>query len=124
MSRADGVSLRAICIVREAEIRLAHQLVPVMFSDFGGFYKGIGVLERHALHVVECPPPPLSLPSRCRANMAHIRQSSSDSGLGLAIKVRDTFQMVPSWLGSAEGTLWRAQSLSEFSDPTTSGTFR
>ena len=37
---------------------------------------------------------------RCRANMEHIRQSRPDSGLGFQVKVRKTFQVVPSSLGS------------------------
>ena len=38
--------------------------------------------------------------NRCRANMAHIRQSMPDSGLGFQVKVRITFQVIPSSLGS------------------------
>ena len=37
--------------------------------------------------------------SRCRANMAHIRQSSSDSGLDFKVKVRKPFEYVPASLG-------------------------
>ena len=37
--------------------------------------------------------------SRCQANMAHMRQSRPDSGLGFQIKVLKTFSVVPSWLG-------------------------
>ena len=39
--------------------------------------------------------PVLSLP-----NMAHIRQSRLDFGLGFKVKVVETFQVVPSPLGS------------------------
>jgi hypothetical protein len=37
---------------------------------------------------------------RCRANMAHIRQSRPDYGLGFQAKVRKTFKAVLSSLGS------------------------
>ena len=37
---------------------------------------------------------------RCRANSAHIRQSSPDSGHGLQVKVLKIFQVGPSSLGS------------------------
>ena len=33
---------------------------------------------------------------RCRANPAHTRQSGPDSGLGLQVKVLETFPVVPS----------------------------
>ena len=39
-----------------------------------------------------------AVPFRCRASMAHIRQSGPDSGLGLKGKVLKTFQVVPSSL--------------------------
>ena len=32
---------------------------------------------------------------RCRANMAHARQSRPDSGFGLQVQVLHTFQLVP-----------------------------
>jgi len=38
--------------------------------------------------------------ARCRANMAHIRQSRPDSGLGFQTKVIVTFEVVPSSPGS------------------------
>jgi len=38
--------------------------------------------------------------NRCRANMAHTRQSRPHSGLGFQGKVVETFQVVPSSLGS------------------------
>ena len=37
---------------------------------------------------------------RCPANMAHIRQSRPDSGLGFQVKVLKTLKVVPSLLGS------------------------
>ena len=37
---------------------------------------------------------------RCRANMAHIRQSRPDSGLGFQVKILTPFHVVPSSLGS------------------------
>ena len=37
---------------------------------------------------------------RCRANVAHIKQSRPDSGLGVQVKVVKTFQVVPTSLGS------------------------
>jgi len=46
-------------------------------------------------------------PNRCRANVARIRQSRPDSGLGCQVKVREPFQVVPSSLGSGE-TCWGA----------------
>ena len=42
-------------------------------------------------------------PGRRRANMAHIRQSRPDSGLGVQVKVLETFQIVPSSLRSGLG---------------------
>ena len=36
---------------------------------------------------------------RCRANMAHIRESRPDSGLGFGVKVRKPFLIVPTLLG-------------------------
>ena len=39
-------------------------------------------------------------PGRCRANMAHRRQSRPDPGLGFQVQVLETFQVVPSSLGS------------------------
>ena len=38
---------------------------------------------------------------RCRANMAHLRQSRPESGLGFQVNVLKTFQAVPSSLGSS-----------------------
>ena len=38
-----------------------------------------------------------------RANMAHMRQSRPDSGLGVQVKVLEAFQVVPSLLGSGTG---------------------
>ena len=40
---------------------------------------------------------------RCRANMAHIRQSRPDSGLGFQVHVLTLFEVVPSSLGSVRG---------------------
>ena len=37
---------------------------------------------------------------RCRANMAHVRQSRPDYGLVFQVKVPTTFEVVPSSLGS------------------------
>jgi len=45
-----------------------------------------------------CPPRP-----RCRASMAHIRQSRPDSGLGFQANVLKPFKGVPSSLGSGWG---------------------
>jgi hypothetical protein len=39
--------------------------------------------------------------SRCRANVAHIRQSRTDSGLGFQVTVLQIFQVVPSSLALA-----------------------
>ena len=41
--------------------------------------------------------------ARCRANMAHIRQSKPDAGLGCQVKVLQHSQHVPSSLGSGSG---------------------
>jgi hypothetical protein len=41
-------------------------------------------------------------PLRCRADVAHIRQSGPDSGLGFKVKVLSKFQVVASSLGSGE----------------------
>jgi len=51
--------------------------------------------------------------SRCRANVAHIRQSRPDSGLGFQVKVLKTFKDVPSSLESGacrqiSGGFWQA----------------
>ena len=46
---------------------------------------------------------------RCRANMAHVGQSRSDSGLGFQVQVFKTFLVVPSSL--ARGHLTRARNL-------------
>ena len=54
-------------------------------------------LLRQAAHA------PLST-SRCRANMAHIRHSRPDSGLGFQVEVLQTFYDVLSSLGSAHWT--------------------
>ena len=43
------------------------------------------------------PPTP-----RCRANMAHIRESRPDSGFGFQVKVLKTVYGVPSWLDSGK----------------------
>ena len=48
--------------------------------------------------------------SRCRSNMASIRQSRLDSGRGVQVKLVKTFSLVPSSLGS--GSLPLALSLS------------
>ena len=40
------------------------------------------------------------VPLRCRVNMAHIRQSRPDSGLGFQVEVLKTFKIVSSSLGS------------------------
>ena len=50
--------------------------------------------------IVECNRQ--SLKVRCRANMAHIRQSRPDSGLGFQVDVLEPFHVVPSSLGSGE----------------------
>ena len=42
--------------------------------------------------------------NRCRANMAHTRQSRTDSGPDFQIKVLKIFQVVLSWLGSGSLT--------------------
>jgi len=39
---------------------------------------------------------------RCRAKTAHIRQSRPDPGLVFQVKVLETFQGVPSCLGSGK----------------------
>ena len=44
------------------------------------------------------------LAHRCRANMAHIRQSRPGSGLGIQIKVHKAFNVVPFSLGSGRAT--------------------
>ena len=41
-------------------------------------------------------------PTRCRANVAHVRQSRPDSGLGFQVKVLNTLQGVPFSLGSGQ----------------------
>ena len=51
----------------------------------------------------------------CRANVAHIRQSRPDSGLGLKVKVLKTFQGIPSSLENALAGL----GLPSFSKPET-----
>jgi len=43
--------------------------------------------------------------NRCRANMAHIRQSRPDSGLGFNVKVLGTLQFFPFSLGSGSLSL-------------------
>jgi hypothetical protein len=48
--------------------------------------------EVHLLRSLEMPS---ALVSRCRANMAHIRQSSPDSGLGFQVRVPKKNQAVP-----------------------------
>ena len=40
---------------------------------------------------------------RCRENMARVRQSRPDSGLGFQVKVLETFQVVSSSLGNDIG---------------------
>ena len=45
----------------------------------------------------------------CRANSEHVRQSTSDSGLGFRVEVRQTFQVVSSSLRS-----WRGGLISSF----------
>ena len=42
-------------------------------------------------------------PGRCRANMAHIRQSRPDSGRGFQVEVLKTYQVVPSSRRSGPG---------------------
>ena len=45
---------------------------------------------------------------RCRANVAHIRQSRPGSGLGFPVQVLKPFQVVPFSLGSGrQGSQWR-----------------
>ena len=63
--------LRAFCLVRA--------------WIFGGYSR------RHMHQAVPC---------RCRATMAHVRQSRPDSGTGFQAKVLKTFQVAPSSLGS------------------------
>ena len=50
----------------------------------------------------EIPPQRTSglIPDRCRTNVAHIRQSSPDSGLGLKAKVFKTYEVIPFLLDS------------------------
>ena len=43
---------------------------------------------------------PLLLPERCRADLARIRHSRPDSGLGFQIKALTTFKVAPFRLGS------------------------
>ena len=42
---------------------------------------------------------PLRMKVRCRTNMAHVRQSRPDSGLGFPVKVLKTFEVFPSSRG-------------------------
>jgi len=42
---------------------------------------------------------------RCRANVAHIRQSRPNSGPGFQTKVLKNIKVVPSSLGSGEGAM-------------------
>ena len=44
---------------------------------------------------------PHQVPQRARANMARIRQSRPDAGLGFQLKFRKTPEIVPSSLGSS-----------------------
>jgi len=51
---------------------------------------------------LRCPQRPYThseSPCRCTANMAHVRQSRPDSGLGFQLKVLKPFEAVPSSLG-------------------------
>ena len=50
-----------------------------------------------------------SPPDRCRANVARIRQPSPDSGLGFTPKVRKTFEVSPSSLGSGVPRTFRCR---------------
>jgi len=49
---------------------------------------------------IQLPPRAQISALRCRANMAHARQSRPDSGVGVQVKGLETFQVVPSLLGS------------------------
>ena len=49
-------------------------------------------------------PPTMSSSSCCGANMAHVKQSKPDSGLGFHVKALAVVQGVPSSLGS--GLTW------------------
>ena len=43
------------------------------------------------------------IPDHSRANVAHIRQSRPDSGLGFQVQVLETYERVPSSLGKGKG---------------------
>ena len=65
------------------------------------------------LRIITSLPHPAPTVVRCRANVAHIRQSKPDFGLGFQVKVLESFTVVPSSLGrglvtpwSLPGTLW------------------
>ena len=57
-------------------------------------------LSDHIERGVSAPGARVSIRGRCRANMAYIRQSRPDSGLGFQVKVVEAFQLVLSSLGS------------------------
>ena len=48
--------------------------------------------------------PPRLQRHRCRANMAHIRQSRPHSGFGVDVKVLHTFLVIPLSLGRGAGS--------------------
>ena len=62
-------------------------------------------LNSSALDLEPKTPHPGPHTIHCRENMAHIRLSRPDSGLGFQVKISQIFQSIPSSLGS--GTLQR-----------------
>ena len=49
---------------------------------------------------------------RCRANMAHIRQTRPDSGLDFQLQVLETFQAIPPHVeAGCSGAMYRSQPL-------------
>ena len=81
------------------------------FRDISGRYKltvrrhkfskyfSFGTVRSAARPFHRCDPSSL-VPDRCRANMAHVRQSRPESSLGFQVTVLKPCEVVPSSLGS------------------------
>ena len=63
------------------------------------------------------PQPQNSIPHHCRANMAHIRESRPDIGLGFKAKVLQTIEGVPFLHGNGPQTSYLEPSTSHLDSP-------
>ena len=95
-------TLNPACIV-------THQTHPFSVHAYSTYWLDSANLLHSLKQIVEANPQPSSLastlntqPSRCRANVAHTRQSRPDYGPGFKVKVIKRFEVFPFRSDSAE----------------------